>query len=290
MPYGFRRGVKDPGEFTFIDIAGLSGAGALGIVSALATDFQQKGEASALFTINRWIAWAGSFVGFDQPPMWSVFLGLLAIGAGSIFYFQPITRQGAFAQGFGLLAVIVTAVPADLAGALYGMDGPTLSRAGYVNETLAAPKITTAQDSGHAADVKVDVAQSGEGASIDGAPAYELRLRIDAPDGLPDDLGEAIEKGVLRGRLHNANTRETYNLFRNAGGALERVGDSLFITAGVPAEADSAELWIRIELNGYAIEEQSATVTLGRELNWRITLRPSSTPMFVQRLRKSYWF
>ena len=292
MAYGVKRGMRAPGDFTAIDVAGLAGAGALGIVSALFTDFQQKGEASALFTINHWLAGAGSRIGFDRPALWTVVAGLVALGAGSIFYFQPITRQGAFAHGFGLLAVIMTAVPPDLAGGLYGLDAPALTRVGIVDDdakTKIAGSRLEAGDALEAAEV-VAVAQRGDGPQVDGAPAYNVRLRIDAPDGLPRDLAAAIKSGALRGRLHNAVTGDTYNLFRNAGGALERVGDSIFISAGVPAEADTAELWVRIELNGYAIEEQSATARLGRELDWRIVLRPSSTPMFIQRMQKSYWF
>lgn len=302
MVYGIKRGIKDPGDFSFFDVLGLAGAGATGIIAALFTDFQQKGEASALFTINHWLADIGQYVGVAQPPMWMVLTGLVAIGAGSIFFFQPITRQGAFAQGFGLLAVMMTAVPPDLAGGLYGMDAPPLSRAAPLDTTPAEDaledieasaddpsKIVRASGDGGAART-FRAAQSGPAPALRGAPAYDLRLRIDAPDGLPADISLAIERGELRGRLHNATSGRTYNLFRNAGGALERVGDSLFIAAGVPAEAAEAELWVRIELNGYAIEEQSSMARRGERLDWRITLRPSATPMFIQRLNKSYWF
>ncbi len=297
MVYGLKRGIKDPGEFTVIDVLGLSAAGATGIIAALFTDFQQKGEASALFTINHWLATMGKYVGVSQPPLWTVLAGMVAVGAGSIFYFQPLTRQGAFAHGFGLLAVIMTMVPPDLAGGLYGMDGPPLARAAPIEEVAArtsvAPGLATSKilPEGQIDSARpVQVAQDARPPAVRGAPAYDIRLRIDAPDGLPEDLGLAIRRGDLRGRIHNAENGETYNLFRNAGGALERVGDSIFITAGVPADTETAELWVRIELNGYAIEEQSTKAQKGERLAWRITLRRSTTPMFLQRLRMSYWF
>jgi len=118
MAYGAKRGIRTPGEYGFMDIAGLGLAGSAGIIAALVTDYQQKGEASSLYTINQWAATLGEIFGFGQVPLWMVAVGLIAVGAMSIFYFQPITRQGAFAQGFGLLAVIMTAAPADLASGL----------------------------------------------------------------------------------------------------------------------------------------------------------------------------
>jgi hypothetical protein len=118
MPYGLKRGIKAPGEFGFSDMFGLALASGAGIIAALVTDYNQKGGASAIYTLNEWAVSLGSMFGFTQIPLWSVIAVLLIVGAGSIFYFQPLTRQGAFAQGFGLLAVMMTAIPADLAKTL----------------------------------------------------------------------------------------------------------------------------------------------------------------------------
>ena len=136
MPYGLKRGVKNPGEYNFADMFGLALAGATGIIAALVTDYQQKGEASALYTINQWVVSASRMIGLGDTPLWVVVIGLISLGAGSIFYFQPITRQGAFAQGFGLLAVMMTAVPADLAGAT--LIGLSVGRAGWPDWLAAA--------------------------------------------------------------------------------------------------------------------------------------------------------
>ena len=103
MPYGVKRGVKAPGNFTFTDMVGLALSGSAGIIAALVTDYQQSGETSALYTINQWVVQLGSILGFADIPLWMVVIGMTAVGAGSVFYFQPITKQGAFAQGFGLL-------------------------------------------------------------------------------------------------------------------------------------------------------------------------------------------
>ncbi len=287
--YGMKRGIKAPGEYGVTDMAGLGLAGAAGIVAALVTDYQQKGEASALYTINQWAVSIASILGFGQIPLWMVVAGLLAMGAGSIFYFQPITRQGAFAQGFGLLAVLMTAVPANFADALEstGAALPELEPIAFEREAALTDGILTASFSQAApaeANARVIAIQDRQ------AARYVVELRIDFPNGAPDDIDQRISKGTFRGRLHNEDTGETFNLFRNAGGNLMKRGDSLIIRAGVPARSATAKLWVRIECEGYTIVEASNTASLDEPLNWTVVLPPSKTPLFIQRLNKSYWF
>lgn len=284
MAYGSKRGIKTPGEYGFMDIAGLGLAGAAGIVAALVTDYQQKGEASSLYTINQWAAALGEILGFGAVPLWMVALGLVAAGAMSIFYFQPITRQGAFAQGFGLLAVLMTAVPADLAGGLQptGPTLPDLQPVAFSREAAIADGIVLASLPTEEARI-VEVQESQ-------AARYVVELNIEFPGGVPANIDELIRRGACRGRLHNADTKETFNIFRSAGGNVIIRGDSLVVRAGVPARSTEATLWVRIEVEGYAIEEQSAKATLDSALNWTVNMRTSSTPLFIQRLSKSYWF
>lgn len=286
MAYGVKRGIKSPGEFGFSDMFGLALAGSTGIIAALVTDYQQKGEASALFTINQWVVSASSLLGFSTIPLWMVALGLVVFGAASIFYFQPITRQGAFAQGFGLLAVMMTAVPADLAGGLEAMsDLPGLEASeisGREAALGAAGIINAAYTPGEAARV-IPVQNRA-------TSKYDVVIKINFPDGLSSNVDTMIRRQELRGRLHNEETGETWNLFRTAGGTLSRSGNTLTVRAGVPTRSDSSRLWIRVEAAGYAIEEQSAVANRGRRLNWTVDMSPSNTPLFVQRLNKSYWF
>ena len=286
MAYGVKRGIKSPGEFGFSDMFGLALAGSTGIIAALVTDYQQKGEASALFTINQWVVSASSLLGFSTIPLWMVALGLVVFGAASIFYFQPITRQGAFAQGFGLLAVMMTAVPADLAGGLEAMNDLPGLEASEISDREAALAgagiINAAYTPGEAARV-IQVQNRS-------TSKYDVIIKINFPDGLSSNVDTMIRRQELRGRLHNEETGETWNLFRTAGGTLSRSGNTLTVRAGVPTRSDSSRLWIRVEAAGYAIEEQSAVANRGRRLNWTVDMSPSNTPLFVQRLNKSYWF
>lgn len=284
VAYGSKRGIKTPGEYNIMDIAGLGLAGAAGIVAALVTDYQQKGEASSLYTINQWAAALGEILGFGNIPLWMVVLGLISVGGLSIFYFQPITRQGAFAQGFGLLAVLMTAVPADLAGGLQptGPVLPDLQPVEATREAALGDGIVLASFAPESARI-IEVQDTR-------SARYVVELNIVFPGGVPADVDSLIRRGALRGRLHNADTNETFNLFRTAGGDVIVRGDSLVIRAGVPARSQTATLWVRIESEGYTIEEQSAKATLDNGLLWTVNMRPSSTPLFIQRLGKSYWF
>lgn len=282
MPYGVKQGVKTPGNFTITDMAGLALSGAAGIIAALVTDYQQQGESSALFTINQWFVQFGSLLGFTDIPLWMVVLGMTAVGAGSIFYFQPITRQGAFAQGFGLLAVLMTAIPADLAGGIQGINDslpglePATTREASVQGRIYQASYTTAQ---------YVPAQSQRGAA-----KYDVHLVISFPNGLPDNVDTMIRRGSLRGRLHNEDINQTWNLFRSAGGTVRKQGNSLVIHAGVPARSDEARLWVRVEAEGYAIQVESYQASVGETVDWNVDMIPSSTPLFIQRLGKSYWF
>lgn len=326
MPYGVKRGLRTPGEFGIGDIMGLGLSGAAGIVAALITDYQQQAEASALYTLNHWSVSLGSLIGFTEIPLWGVIVFLIAVGAGSIFYFQPITRQGAFAQGFGLLAVLMTAIPADLAagieeiandenlpGLIAPRDGGDIAGDLVQEVSLQSPSNGTIKSanfrsndsrstsgsltasvsgavSGLAANAAPNVATNVAVVVKDnnGAASYSVRLSIQFVNGLPDDVNSLIRRGLLRGRLHNQATGETFNLFRTAGGQLRQKGDTIYINAGVPAREAQAKLWVRIECAGHKIEEQSATAKLGTPLNWRMVVKESSTPLFLQRLGKVY--
>ena len=296
MAYGVKRGLKTPGEFSVIDYMGLALAGASGIIAALVTDYRQQGEASAIYTINQWVAGASNLLGLTDVPLYAVILGLIGIGAGSIFYFQPITRQGAFAQGFGLLAVLMTAVPADLAGGLQPVRTdilelePISSDAASLENEAALDQQgllkLAAYAPGEARLIKTQATSTEQKT----ANKYDVTLVVNFTNGLSKDVETLIRQGALRGRLHNASTNRTYNLFRSAGGSIARRGNTLIIRAGVPADRKQADLWVRIECDKYKIEQQSIKATLGSPTTWSINMQPSSSPLLMQRLNQSYWF
>lgn len=288
--YGVKRGIKAPGDFGITDMAGLAFSGAVGIIAALVADYQQKGEAAALFKINEWVVQFGSLLGFTDIPLWMVVVGMTVVGAGSVFYFQPITRQGAFAQGFGLLAVLLTMTPPNLASGIQGINDnlPGLEPALAREASLGARVINAAYKTETAKTETVRLQQVQQRRQ---AAKYDVHLRIVFPDGITGEMSTMIRRGTIRGRLHNEDTDETFNLFRTTDGATIRSeGNTLIFHAGVPARAEQARLWVRIETVGYAIEQQSALADLSEPLEWTVTMKKSTVPLFVQRLGQSYWF
>lgn len=289
MAYGVKRGFKAPGEFGAADMMGLALSGSAGIIAALVTDYQQQGEASALFTINQWVVQLGSLLGFTDIPLWWVVAGLTTVGAASVFYFQPITRQGAFAQGFGLLAVLMTTIPPDLAGGIESINDnlPGLLPASAVTQTREASveeaRIINAAYTPEQADIQL--VQNDEGPL-----KYDVHLSIEFPQGIPDDIDSLIRRGILRGRLHNEDTNETWSIFKSAGGTVRQQGDTLLIHAGVPARSSQSRLWVRVECPGYEIEVQSKLADFNGAVDWDIVMQESGMPLFMQRLGKSYWF
>ncbi|MEZ5892273.1 MAG: hypothetical protein R3C58_03895 [Parvularculaceae bacterium] len=285
MAYGVKRGVKTPGNFTFMDMAGLALSGAAGIIAALVTDYQQSGEASALFTINSWVVQLGGLLGFTDIPLWTVIIGMTMIGAGSIFYFQPITRQGAFAQGAGLLAVLMTAIPANLAGGIEGISDnlPGLQSAA-LTENAGEARIIQATYSEASVEAEIVQVQQTRAAK------YDLHLTINFPNGLPDGVDTMLSRGSLRGRLYNEDTKEKWDLFRTSGGTVRKDANSLVIHAGVPARSEKGRLWVRVEAQGYTINIQSYDANMNQPVEWTVDMEPSNVPLFVQRLGKSYWF
>lgn len=306
MAYGERRGVhKMPGEYSIADLVGFGFAGALGIVAAVMIDMTQS-ESSALFTINRWFARITDMLGMGDLPLYAVILILMAIGAISVLYFQPVTMRGAFAQGFGALAILMTVAPSGLGTPLDAPDMPTILEEAEGAVASNAPQARLASSVGTVEGAAVRNSMMHNAVYTPSAEPqlrtvafqdaatvkYNLSIQIMLPDGLKDDPDTMIRKGALRGRLHNAATGETYNVFRNSGAIITRSSDgrTLTIMTSVPGNSPTATLYTRIEAAGYAITVEEFSASAGRNNTWRIAMTPSSTPLSIQRLGQSYWF
>jgi hypothetical protein len=293
MAYGVKRGFRPPGEYRLVDILSLGFSSAVGILAALTADLTQKGEAAAVFKINQWAVDVTRTAGMGvDMPLWGVGAGLVGFGAASVLYFQPTTRIGAFFRGFGLLAALMTATPPDLAGGVQAVKKGSLSLLQAVADVRdpAAP-VEGPQDDGAILSVRRgNTAGPVEVGDVDREARYEVSLTIHFPNGAPKDFAALASRDALRGRLHNEGTGETFELFESAGGLIEASDDAIVVKAGVPAKSVRATLWVRIECEGYAIELQSAEAALGEPLDWRVDMRPSKTPLMIQRLGKSYWF
>ncbi|MEM7740027.1 MAG: hypothetical protein AAF225_04435 [Pseudomonadota bacterium] len=265
MAYGDNRRISVDRSFGFFSITALATAASLGIGAAVIVDLLQQREASALFVINRWILDLTSLLSIADIPLYGVMLILMAIGGVSVMFLQPVTFRGAFGQGFGLLAALVTIAPSDLGTPLAGPDtvmfepvSPSLEPA-----SLAA---ATQRHRDH----------------------YDLRIQIIFPNGLESDVYTMIRRNRLAGRVYDTSTGVSYNLFRNTGAQIDYEDGVLRIEAQIRGSAERTELKSRVEASGYSIRETSFTAREGANPVWTIRMEPSNQPLVLQRLRHSY--
>ncbi len=296
MAYGEQKGRKDAGDYSAVDMFGLSLASAIGIVVATFFDLTQSDEASALFLFNQWLATATETLGLSTPPLYAVVLILMAVGASSIFFLQPVTLRGAFAQGFGVLAAITTVAPSNLGSAMPGAesgDFAPLPAASLAAEPFAQPAVMELDGAVSAMGLSTPIAAwSGTAtAAMMQSSGYSIRIQVEFPNGLAKDPQQMIREGSLRGRLHNSASGMTYSLFRTVGANLQWEGTQrLRIVTRIPGDASSAEMVARIEAEGYRIIEDRFNATQGVNGVWTITMQPSNTPLVLQRFRRSYTF
>ncbi|MGV6800520.1 MAG: hypothetical protein ACWA5L_01200 [bacterium] len=307
MAYGERKGIKMPGEFRLADYFGFSIAGSLGIVTAMLVDMRQSADASALFVINKWVSELGGIFGFGELPLYAVVLLMMVIGAASVLYFQPVSMQGAFAQGFGVLAALMTIAPSDFGAPLDApiddldiLPAPTAQIHPQAGAQLTAfvgmsngLQIGEYIDYGvyHPNEARIEtIASVAQRPAQANSNAYDLTIQINFPEGLKADFESLVRNGNLRGRLHNKSTGKTYNLFRNGGAYVTPDGNSITIRTSLPGKEDSTDLYARVEAAGYAITIEQFEAKKGRNPTWQINMTPSNTPLFVQRFGKSYWF
>lgn len=282
MTYGERNMRKLPGEFGPVDLMGMGLSASAGIIAAVVFDITQHQDASALFLINKWVARVTETVGLGAIPLYGVVLMLMAVGAASILYFQPVTMRGAFAQGFGALAALTTIAPSDLGTALPStMEEPL---------PPAIEAMPTLEEIPAAYVAPTRVVSTATTAAVQATQGYSIRMQIVFPDGLPEDIEDMVDTGALRGRLHNETSRRTYNLFLSGGGELDYTNNTLRIATRLPGSKDTATLVARIEAAGYTIRSESVQVRQGANPVWTIRMEASGSPLFIQRMGRSYKF
>ncbi len=296
MAYGENKGLVS-GQFGMLDYVGLAFAGGFGILAAALADFFMKPNSSSLYVFNHWMYEVAQTLALPTPPIYAVLLILAGIGAGSIFYFQPVTRQGAFAQGFGLLAALVTISPADNDVSADALADP-VEQAIYLEELSLADR--TPLEHGEVEQRLAAMrAQSIAAARFERASTvavvaqrYDVIFKVRMPNGVPDRLVDNARQGVARARVYNSETRRAYNIL----GPNARLDDDdpnvLVLPVGVPAgdgEA-SAEIKVRFEIPGYEILEASKTMQVGEREDWVLELKPSNVPLRLQRLGRAFSF
>lgn len=289
MAYGERTGArKAPGEYGVVDMFGLGVAAAFGIAAATFFDLTQSDEGSALLVFNNWVSDASTTLGLGQIPLYAVCLLLMAIGGLSIIVLQPVTMRGAFAQGFGVLAAIMTIAPSDV-----GLPAPGASTTGPSTETPDeegdpwgdATMLEEISYAVPAAGTAFSYSTLSARTAVQRTQGYSVRIKITFPDGFPKGTSQMIQEGSLRGQLKNEDTRAKYNLFRNTGAGMSVRSNAIYLSTMIPGSGATAKLVARIEAEGYRIEESRVEVKQGVNPVWNIRMTPGGGPLLVQRLR-----
>jgi len=302
MAYGENKGVVT-GQFGVGDYAGLAFSGAAGITTAAITDFFVKPTSSSLYVFNQWLVEISDVLSMPSPPLYAVIIMLVIVGAGSIFYFQPVTRRGAFAQGFGLLAALVTISPSDTSVQAESFATGGLEEPIYLEDIAyraqKAPAAPTHGSTVAPADAKLmrtrlaaPAAAAGAGAAAIADQRYDIIFRVKLPNGLPDNLLGKAREGAARARVYNANTRRAYNVLGPSMRPDPEDPNMLVIPVGIPASASesSALIMVRLEIPGYEILETERTFAVGQRQDWVISMSPSNVPLRVQRLGRTFRF
>ncbi len=301
MAYGDKRGNKLPGEYRTTDYFGFAMAGAFGIVAATLTDLNQRGDASALYQVSHWAVAASELVGLGQIPLYVVVALLMAVGASSIFFLQPVSMREAFLQGFGVLAVLMTIVPSDLGAALNApideLPVPQEAQlqaqaqvAAFMGQAGGESVRTGIQKAVYQPNIDPSMQKTALQPDAGNVGGYNITIEINFPDVLEQDVSEMVRRGTMRGRLYNDSTRKSYNLFRNGGADANLRGNVLVIRASVPGDEATTTLFTRVEAAGYKITLEEFEARQGRNSVWVINMTPSNTPLFIQRLGNSYRF
>ena len=268
--------------------ARLALTGALGILAAIVMDLKHRGDDSALFVVTRGLVGAAAMVGVTSLPLYVTIGVLMAVGAGVVLYFRPRGLRPAFMTGFGSLAALTTAVPgysgeyADVP--IQGEPGtpaPVIER----RDLVEAPR-DTAPPMRLASFVTTEAAPP----SASTEARYDLTVRLSFPRGVPEPVAAHLREGTLKTRLYDPATGRAYDLFARPVGPVLRDGDTLQVTASIPASAPSGPLWLRVEAAGYEIGvfEHEANVEAGER--WDVALTPTTEPLLIQRLKHTYAF
>jgi hypothetical protein len=258
-------------DFGPLAVAGLALASALGIGSAVVVEMLQAQDTSSLYMVNRLLLQVTSLFGIEALPLSTVMLLLMGIGAASIVVTEPTTLRGAYAQGFTVLAALVTVTPPDWGVPAGGpAEGPSMRMEQSVRERFEPASLNSA------------AAQQAED--------YQLRIQIEFPEGLSGSISEMLRRKKLVGKLYNPETGVRYDLFRNSGAEMDFTDGTLRLITSVGAASDQGELWILVEAEGYKITEERFLARSGANPIWNVSMQPSRRPLVVQRLTHPYRF
>lgn len=125
-----RRSIQGARNIYSAIVGGVSGAliGSVGALAGLIIDYQQKGEASGIYTINQYFVELASILGILDVPLWGVLVFLLSTFGlfGAYVYAQTKNRLITGISTLGLVAIFMMLIPPDLAGGIQALSSDAL--------------------------------------------------------------------------------------------------------------------------------------------------------------------
>jgi|GEM_PF-1184013 len=308
--------VEDRPRRGILNLVAMLIAGAAGVGSALVADFVQKGDASAIIVMNSFLNQSLNL----NLPLGYLALLLLGAGAMSVFVFEPATKRAAYYTGASILAVLMTTMPVDDLNKALPLFEDILNP-GDANTLSPEP----ANPDG-AAFLHQD-SFSNQGYSISGSPCLEIKennmsliaatyeeapatnigcttghtsgqakAKPIAVKGINVTVVIALPKGTMpkiAALLHDEISGQTWSLSRGMASKTKTgyvVRYALTIPANKARAGQLANLHVRCEADGFAIAHVHKKVTTNGPVVMTVTLKKSSTPLWLQKLNTPYHF
>ena len=272
---------RDSGDWSAREAVAKAFAGTIGIMSALAVDYIQKGGESALLYGTQMVnEYALSRFSVDAVPPFVYIILLIIAGFAMVYIFEPSNKRNAFYAGAGVLGFLATFSPVEQTS--IGLSPGTLIE----EPAPLQPDEASLTYEGLVTPAAWSLFPQKKGFQNAKAAAMPVRAMIQFPKDQPADSLPAIYAA-----LHDFNSRRTYKL--GTGGRLIDGRDGplvvydLVIRPGAPVGSTLAKLGMRIESQGYKVgySEVTVTKTTPSPAVIQVTMEESNLPLAIERLR-----
>jgi len=281
MTYEIDRPRAVQSKKNLIELLAVLLAGAAGVASALTADFVQKGDASAIFVMN---ALFNQHLDVTLEPLLMA-IGLMLAGAVTVFIFEPRNKRSAYYMGASVLAVLWASMPSD---GVQGVAPEILNEASALESPVGFDCSLDKQP-------RIMNASLSETCSIADNGSSTLLHNVRNGDRLPVHLQVLVPYGTqsvprISTRLYDSVTGRKWDLSsvgiarRTSSGYL--VSYKTYIDAGRRSADSQANLYVRVEAEGFDIAQARESIShRSTGVAMPISLKPSSTPLWLLRLR-----
>ena len=293
-------------EWSFTNAVAKGLAGTLGILAALAIDYLQKRDDSALIHASKIVNQAASDMNISAVPAYIYVAILLIAGFAMVYIFEPSNKRNAFYAGAGVLGFLATFSPiaqqtlqipaaSDLPSLDAILQATQTAPGGSTAPATPAPATTPSPaDGSHAFNdigmprpILAAYRPTGEQrtevirASIRNVP---VNIVVVFPAGTS---GRAASMKVWLRNDADGNTEILDGRPRFA-----RMGDkvvALYQTSVTTADSGGTRVELRVEAEGYLIYENTFSIgSVEPVARFDVALTPTDTPLVSQRLTHPY--